>query len=182
MLRTFFALLLLMFLSGCFAVDIKTYEGTKPQLSLFDYFQGNSKGWGIVQNRKGELTRQFVVDIKGYLNEQGEIVLEEDFFWRNGEKSTRTWIINRLDNKKYTGRAADVVDVAQGSSSGSVLNWQYTLNLDVDGSTWEINFDDWMFLQQDNVLINKAKMEKFGFRVGEVTIVFMKIPDNEESK
>jgi len=55
-----------------------------------------------------------------------------------------------------------------------VLNWQYLLNLKVDDSTWKIKFDDWMFLVTDQVLINKARMSKFGLTVGEVTIVFQK--------
>lgn len=161
-------------LNACSAVDIQQYDGSVPKLSLFEYFQGSTKGWGIVQDRKGVLTRQFVVEIEGHVNEQGDLVLEEDFFWRNGEKSKRTWIIGKIDNHQYNGRAADVVNVAQGQSYGSVLNWQYTLNLKVEESTWKINFDDWMFLQPDNVLINKAIMKKFGFKVGEVTIVFVK--------
>jgi hypothetical protein len=33
-----------------------------------------------------------------------------------------------------------------------------------------------MFLQQDGVLINRAEVTKFGLRLGEVTIVFRKLP------
>ncbi|CAG36872.1 hypothetical protein DP2143 [Desulfotalea psychrophila LSv54] len=55
-----------------------------------------------------------------------------------------------------------------------MLNWQYQLNLKVDDSTWKINFDDWMFLLNDDMLINKATMSKFGFEVGEITIIFRK--------
>lgn len=174
MSRIISILVLFITLSACTAVDIRKYDGSVPELSIFDYFQGTTKGWGIVQNRKGELTRQFVVDINGYVNDQGELILDEDFHWRDGEKSTRTWIIGKIETHKYSGTAADVVNVAQGQSYGNVLNWQYTLNLKVDESTWKIDFDDWMFLQPDNVLINKAEMKKFGFRVGEITIVFVK--------
>jgi hypothetical protein len=56
-----------------------------------------------------------------------------------------------------------------------VLNWKYLLNLKVDDTTWKIRFDDWMFLVSDNLLLNKATMSKFGFKVGEVTIVFQKL-------
>jgi hypothetical protein len=174
MIKMLFIIALLLSLNGCSAVDIRQYENTTPKLSLFNYFQGSTKGWGMVQDRKGELTRQFVVEIEGHLNEQGELVIDENFFWNDGEKSNRTWTIGKIDSHQYNGRASDIVNLAQGKSYGSVLNWQYTLNLKVDESTWKINFDDWMFLQPDNVLINKAEMKKFGFRVGEVTIVFVK--------
>ena len=44
--------------------------------------------------------------------------------------------------------------------------------LPVDGSVWNVEFDDWMFLMDDSVMINKAVMSKFGIRVGEVTLSF----------
>ena len=174
MKRPLLIFVLTLLVTGCSAVDINQYQGDTPEFLLYEYFTGKTKGWGIVQDRKGNLLRQFVVDINGTLNEQGELVLDEDFFWRDGEQTKRIWTIGRNGEKSFTGRADDVVDTAQGEASGNVLNWRYRLNLEVDGRTWEINFDDWMFLQPDNVLINKAVMSKFGFKVGEVTIVFLK--------
>ena len=44
----------------------------------------------------------------------------------------------------------------------------------VDGREWEIQFDDWMFLVDEQVMINRAVMSKFGFRLGEVTLSFTK--------
>lgn len=35
-------------------------------------------------------------------------------------------------------------------------------------------FDDWMFLVDDKVLLNRVTMRKFGIRVGEVTLSFRK--------
>ncbi len=159
---------------GCSVVDMTQYRDNQPQFDLYQYFQGNTKGWGIVQDRKGNLKRQFVVDIIGTVNSAGELVLDEDFTWNDGELSKRIWTIGKIDKHSYNGRADDVVGEASGNAYGNVLNWQYQLNLEVDGTTWKIHFDDWMFLQPDNVLINKAVMSKFGFRVGEVTIVFLK--------
>lgn len=167
-------IILTIILSSCSSVNINQYEGTQPEFSLYEYFQGQTKGWGIVQDRKGELLRQFVVDIKGTINEKGDLVLDEDFFWRDGEISKRIWTISKTGDKRYSGTADDVVDTASGTSAGNVLNWHYTLNLEVDGTVWKINFDDWMFLQPDDILINKAEMSKFGFKVGEITIVFQK--------
>ena len=38
----------------------------------------------------------------------------------------------------------------------------------------KITFDDWIFLQDDRVAINRATMTKFGFKVAELTVVFVK--------
>jgi len=44
----------------------------------------------------------------------------------------------------------------------------------VDGKTYEVQFDDWMFLMDQRVMLNKAVMSKWGFRLGEVTLSFVK--------
>lgn len=165
---------LLVILSGCSTKDVSEYSSNTPELNIFEYFQGTTTGWGIVQSRSGELTRQFVVDIKGTNDDEGNLVLDERFVWNDGEKSTRVWTIAKKDTHTYNGTADDVSGVATGREYGNVLNWSYHLNLAVDGSTWKIKFNDWMYLQPDGVLINKAEMSKFGIRVGEITIVFMK--------
>ena len=149
--------------------------GDAAHLDLFSFFQGQTKGWGIVQDRKGNLTRQFTVDIRGTVNSDGSLTLVEDFDWSDGEKSNRTWILKKLDAHSYTGTAEDVVNSSSGTLYGNVLNWQYKLNLKLDDTTWKIKFDDWMFLLGENLLLNKATMSKFGLKVGEVTIVFQKI-------
>ncbi len=156
-------------------MKIEDYAQFTPRFDIFEYFQGKTRGWGMFQDRGGTLKRQFVVDINGVI-ENNELVMTEDFVWNDGEKSQRIWRIQRIQSGQYSGRAADVVGQAQGKSAGNALNWQYTLNLPVDGKTWQVNFDDWMFLQPDNVLLNRATMSKLGIRLGEVTIAFSKQP------
>lgn len=174
MLKKFILFISVLFLTGCSGVDVRQYAANKPVLDLHDYFMGQTKGWGIVQDRKGNVTRQFVVDIVGKTDEAGNLVLEEDFVWSDGEISRRVWTIARSDQHTYMGRAADVVGQAGGMAYGNALNWSYDLQLDIDGSQWVIHFDDWMFLQPDGILLNRAEMSKFGIRVGEVTISFSK--------
>ena len=38
----------------------------------------------------------------------------------------------------------------------------------------EVQLDDWMYLMDERVLLNKAVMSKFGLRLGEVTLAFYK--------
>lgn len=166
--------LVLILVSGCSAVDMKQYSGNTPALDLYHYFSGHTKGWGIVQDRKGTLTRQFTVDIEGTVNNDGSLTLKEYFDWSDGEKTERTWILNKQDSHSYTGSAEDVVDGAEGTLYGNVLNWKYLLDVKVDDANWKIAFDDWMFLVSDEILLNRATMSKFGLKVGEVTIVFQK--------
>ena len=141
-MRLIMAITLCALLAGCSAIDMKQYGANQPALDLFSYFQGRTTGWGIVQDRKGRLTRQFTVAITGTVNGDGSLTLAENFAWSDGKKSQRTWILDRLDNHSYTGRAGDVINSASGTLYGNVLNWRYVLNLKVDDTAWKITFDD----------------------------------------
>lgn len=149
------------------------YAGSEPEFEVMEYFLGDTRAWGIFQDRSGEIRRQFRVDLRGEM-EGDTLVLAEDFYYRDGEQSQRVWRIRKLDEHRYEGRADDVVGTASGIGYGQALNWRYQLLLTVDGKSWKVNFDDWMFLQQDGVLINRATMSKFGFTLGEVTLFFTK--------
>ena len=45
------------------------------------------------------------------------------------------------------------------------------MNVKANGSTW-LNFDDWMYLQDENHLFNKTEMKKLGVTVATVTLFF----------
>ena len=83
-------------------------------------------------------------------------------------------LVFRRGNGRWSGRADDVVGEAVGQSAGNALNWSYTLHLPVDDKVYEVQFDDWMFLMDERVMLNKAVMSKFGIRLGEVTLSFYK--------
>lgn len=171
LLRLFVLIPLLALLGGCSAMQPKDFEGSEPRFDLFSYFSGETRAWGIFQDRAGRLQRQFTVAIQGKV-EGDQLTLIEDFVYADGETEQRIWHITRLDEHRYQGRAGDVVGMATGLAYGQALNWRYTLRLPYRGRELEVQFDDWMFLQADDVLINRAKVSKFGFEVGEVTLFF----------
>jgi hypothetical protein len=50
---------------------------------------------------------------------------------------------------------------------------RYAFPLKYNGKTINVTLDDWMWLQQDGeILINRSKMTKFGFALGEILISF----------
>ncbi len=155
------------------ALDIQNYRQTKPVLDLEQFFQGDLIAWGIVQSRNGELQRHFKVKISA--NWVGDkCYLKEDFIFNDGEKQHRLWTITKHSPNKYTGVADDVMGTAQGIAYGNALNWNYTLKLPINGGAVKVKFDDWMYLLDKDTLVNKAKIKKFGFRVGDVTLFFRK--------
>ena len=170
---------LALLLSACTA-SVRDYSGREPHLDLRSYFDGPLVAWGIVQDRSGEMRRSFRVDMVGrWDGDTG--VLEEDFFWDDGETERRVWSFTRIDEHRYTGTASDVVGKARGEAFGNALHWRYTLALPWNERSVNVTLDDWMWLIQDGVLVNRSEIRKFGFRVGEVTIFFQQLENGHES-
>ncbi len=162
-------------LAGCASQDIARYAGEQPALDLSRYFNGKVVAHGMFQDRSGQVVRRFTVDMQGTWNgDQG--VLDEHFTYSDGKKDRRVWRLTRHPDGRYTGTADDVVGTAEGRAVGNALNWSYTLRLPVDGKVYEVQFDDWMYLVDDQVMLNRATMSKFGVRLGEVTLSFRKAP------
>jgi hypothetical protein len=171
--RLFLAALGAAALAGCASPDITTYAAEKPTLVLEQYFNGRVDAWGIFTDRSGKVVKRFTVVLQ--CSWQGNTgVLDEDFTFSDGTKQRRVWRLQKLADGRYTGTADDVVGTAQGVASGNALHWTYTLALPVDGRTWHVEMDDWMYLMNGQVLLNKTTMRKFGVRLGEVTIAFRK--------
>ena len=157
-------------LVGCAGVSVQDYAKDSPKLDLRQYFDGRINGWGMVQDRSGKVLRRFVVRIDArWQGEKG--VLEEHFDWSDGKTEFRRWEIEKRGDS-YVGTAGDVVGQAAGSAAGNALQWRYTLALPVDGRTWHVQMDDWMYLIDDATLANRTSMRKFGLEVAEISIFF----------
>ena len=163
----------LIVLSGCTSMKPSDFSKAEPLLRIEDYFVGQTRAWGIFEDRFGNLRRQFEVDIQGSWDGEA-LVLDERFRYRDGETDRRIWTIKKIDEHRYEGSADDVIGTATGESYGNALNWRYDFDLKVGESTLRVHFNDWMFLQSSGVLVNRARVSKFGIAIGEVTLFFQK--------
>ena len=160
-------------LTGCASQQIETYRSEKPVLNLPQYFNGTLDAYGVFTDRSGTVVKRFTVVMKcSWDGDDG--VLDEDFKYTDGTVGKRVWRLKKLPDGRYSGNAGDVVGEALGQSRGNAFHWNYTLNLPVGEKTYEVQFDDWMYLMSDKVMLNKATMSKFGVRLGEVTLTFVK--------
>ncbi len=159
--------------SGNQSMKPEDFKDQKPRLIIEEYLSGNVKAWGILQNRSGKVTRQFSADLDGKWDGE-KLVLDEKFYWNDGEIQTRQWKITKIDEHNYEGIAGDVVGTAKGYSYGPAFKFEYVLLVPVKGREIKITFDDWIFMQDEKVAINRATMSKFGIKVAELTVFFQK--------
>jgi hypothetical protein len=160
-------------LVGCASQKMDSYRGEKPALDLQQYFSGTLDAYGVFTDRSGTVVKRFTVVMECTWKD-GQGVLDESFSYSDGSVQKRIWRLTALGEGRYSGRADDVVGEAQGESTGNAFHWNYTLALPVDGKVYEVQFDDWMYLVNDRVMLNKATMRKFGIYLGEVTLSFSK--------
>ena len=165
--------------AGCAATDVKVYRAEKPELDLKSYLNGTLDAWGIFQGRSGEVKKRFHVLIDARWN--GDTgTLDERFSWSDGSSSQRVWTLTRQPDGSWRGRADDVVGEAVGEVAGNALRWRYVLALPVDGRVYHVALDDWMFLMDERVMINRSYMSKWGVDLGEITLTFVKRADQEK--
>ncbi|WP_086933862.1 DUF3833 domain-containing protein [Agarilytica rhodophyticola] len=165
---------LVLFISACSKVNIHNYANTSPSLDLREFFDGDLKAYGILQNRSGKVTRKFSADIKAYWQgSQG--FLDETFYFDDGEVSKRFWTLKDKGNGQITGSADDVIGEAEGSIEGFAFHWVYTLEIPYKEDTIEVKLDDWLYLVTEDRLLNRSSLRKFGFEVGQLTLVIEKL-------
>lgn len=160
-------------LAGCAGVDIERYRGQAPALELPRYFNGTLDAHGMFQDRGGEVVKRFHVVIEASWRD-GVGTLDEHFTYSDGSTQRRVWTLRQTGEHTWSGRADDVVGEARGEVRGNALRWRYVLALPVDGTVYHVDFDDWMFLLDDRVMLNRSVMSKWGLRLGEVTLSFSK--------
>ena len=157
-------------LSAC-SNSLEDYHQSTPTFSLQTYFSKPVTAWGIVQNYADKLTRRFCVDIvPQWQGNQGQ--LHETFYYDDGEQQVRIWSLSVAQDGTVSGTADDVIGQASGSASGAAFNWQYTLRVPVDGTSYDLFVDDWMFNLDNKRLMNRSYLKKLGITVAEVSIFF----------
>jgi len=167
--------LLAALLSACAAPEPSHYAAEKPRLELQQYFNGTLDGWGMFQDRSGKVVKRFTVLMQ--CRWQGDVgTFEEDFVYSDGTRQRRVWTLRKTGPNSFTGTADDVIGTAVGTGAGNALHWNYVLALPVDGKVYNMHMNDWMFLIDERVMLNRTTMSKFGVELGSVTLSFTKRP------
>jgi hypothetical protein len=168
-----FAFSLFAGLAGCASPTVEQYGAEKPALDITRYFNGTLDAHGMFQDRSGAVIKRFVVVMQ--CSWQGDTgTLDEDFTYADGSKQRRVWTLKRTGANTFSATAPDVIGSAQGVVAGNALRWQYVLAQPVGDKVYNVDMEDWMFLIDDKVMLNRTAMSKFGVNLGSVTLSFTK--------
>ena len=172
-LRLVYFLIIFLGIAGCSSMKIEDFANTKPEFNLMQFFEGEVEAWGIVEDRFGNLKRQFKVEMNGKIN-NGILTLKEDFYYADGETDKRVWEFSKLGEDTYQGLANDIIGKAIGKEVGNAFNMKYKMDLDLGFAELRVSFNDWMFRIDHETIVNKASISKFGLNIANVTLFFRK--------
>ena len=165
---------LLLFLTGCGGMSPADFKDEPLRLVPEVYFEGKSRGVGVFFDRFGVLQTSFVVDVEGAFSDD-VLTLTEKLAYKNGETLDRVYIIKKVSDNRYIGTTPDVQGDIVIEVYGNTMKWTYDLNQKIKDSIVLLHFNDWMHLQPDGIILNRAYASKFGIRVGEVFMSIRKL-------
>ncbi|MFT5659131.1 MAG: hypothetical protein ACI9KN_002414 [Gammaproteobacteria bacterium] len=174
LIRLSIVVLSLVGVSACSGVSVHDYADNKPVMKVAEFFNGALSAHGMVKNRSGKVTRYFNASINAYW-EDGVGTLDEVFTFDDGEQQRRIWKLVKDESGNYTGSANDVVGTTTLKVAGNSLFLDYILRIPYGEDSLDLHIDDRMYLISDRVLLNESVMSKWGFEVGQVTLVIEKL-------
>jgi len=172
-LRILFIFFIFFSVTQCSTMKLEQFQNNKPEFKLEEYFKGKTVARGVFEDRFGNVKKSFKVDIDGTWDGK-YLIMKENFIYDDGSKEYREWKLEKISSNQYQGYANGVIGLASGSTSGNAFNWKYDFDLPIGSSKYKVSFDDWMFLQDNNYLVNIATMSKFGITLGKVILFFNK--------
>jgi hypothetical protein len=159
-------------LAGCASPTADDYAAEKPVLDLRRYFNGMLDALACSPTAAARwcAASPWCMDCR-WQGDDG--VLDEDFTYSDGTRQRRIWRLTRR--------------LAMAATPAAPTTWwakpRARPRQRCTGNTpWpaggrahlNVQFDDWMYLMDDKVMLNKAVMSKFGIQLGEVTLSFTK--------
>lgn len=167
-------------LTACTSTEVQEYADNRPELVLETFFDGHLSAHGVLKNRSGKVTRYFTATIESTW-ERGVGTLVERFEFNDGEIQYRTWVLSPEGEGLYRATAEDVIGSGRAAVSGNALNLEYTLEIDYRDRKLQLNVDDWMWLVDQNTIINQSILRKWGFRVGSIQLTIIKHPQHTDN-
>ncbi len=153
---------------------ISARQGMLTSWDPVSFFNGRFLANGVFIDRQKHIRRRFFADISADASDN-QTVISESFSFDDGETEQRIWTLSRVSDTKIDAFTDDLAGRATGIVSGPVLHMRYDFFLTISGRRIKFAFDDIMICQDQNHLLNKARISKFGVFIGELIISFERI-------
>lgn len=138
-----------------------TYLEKAPKVNVKDFFDGDLEGFAIIQDANGKIENSFIVKVDGKW-EENKGTVRHNYIYNGGKKDSRTWLITVNDPENYTAIGHDFIAPGQGRQFGNASQVIYTLTYPYKDKKEKIDFEDNLYLVDENsaIIISEMKLNK----------------------
>ena len=158
-------------------MKIEDFAGKGPRFAPEEFFDGALHGWGVMENPLGSLQKRYTVKAEGRWDPgQGIVFFTETWTFEDGHVDTLKWQIRPVGGGKYKGSEPLLDGEAEGDQAGFAFHWRYTRETpQPDGKTVKLNFDDWFWRIDDDVVIVKGTAGRLGLPFATAHVTYRKL-------
>ncbi|HEY0425725.1 MAG TPA: DUF3833 family protein [Rhodopila sp.] len=160
-------------IGGCARKPLDTVlGGSGPTLDPVAFFSGHTHSGGVIESRSGAPTEWIVTDSLGAQDATGRLRMVQHLAFQDGTTQERTWTMWRSGPHLFMATANDMVGSATGQSNGRIFHWQWVLARAPGNALSNVTMEQWMYQMDDDSLLIRTSVSKFGFILAEVTEQF----------
>jgi hypothetical protein len=136
-------------------------------IDLFSFLEGESHAYGIFEDRFGKVRRRFEAAMSGVWR-GGTLDLTEAFLFDDGERQTRVWHLSPGEAGTFSAASEGITGPGRGQHTEIRCELSYRMRL----GRLVFDFKDVFYSVSSDMLLNRARVSKFGITVGYVIAVF----------
>lgn len=155
-------------------MKIEDFEGSTPVFRPEAFFTSRLDGWGVMEGPTGGLQKRFTVQAEGGM--EGDVIrFRETWTFDDGHVDTLNWTIRALGDGRYAGSEDRSEGEAEGELAGCAFHWTYTRETpQPDGKSLKLNFDDWFYQIDEQVVIAKGVGGRLGLPFASAHVTYRK--------
>jgi hypothetical protein len=152
---------------GFTAQKPEDYTAQGPQFDLRRHLNGPILCEGVIFGPTGRVASRFVADMDARW-EGNSGVMTEEFRYDSGATQSRRWVLTLGNDGAVRAEAPDVIGTGTGKQVGSALKLSYRIRLPEDAGGHVLDATDWMYLTDNDTIINRSQFRKYGIKVAEL--------------
>jgi hypothetical protein len=154
---------------------VDDFKATRPPFDAIAFWTGHHRSWGVIENRAGAPTDTVVTDCVGTPEGPDGLHMVQTLTLGDGTVQHRDWHLRRTGPNSFVATANDMVGEADGQSAGRVFHWSWVLATKPGSSIRNVTMDQWMYLMDGGVMMNRTTIRKLGVILLEVSETFQAV-------
>lgn len=146
---------------------LSDYAGTGPAFDIRQHLNGPILSEGVIYGPTGRVSSRFVARMHGRWDGDNG-TLSEDFTFAGGRQQMRLWTLTMGKDGHFTATAPDIIGQAKGQQMGAAVRMTYRIRLEPEAGGHVLDVTDWLYLMENDVILNRSEMRKFGIKVAEL--------------